>query len=277
MIRSYKDLYLRLSDLPKAKLAVANPKGRDILDALDNAEKRGWIEPILVNDDSPKLAAARSVELIRKGEADLLMKGDLDTSIILKAVVDSKTGLRTKNRLSHIAVVDSPEYDRLMLFTDGGVNIEIDEKIARSMVENSIGFAKSLGIAKPKVSVMGLVEKVTSSLPETGFASMIASEFKNDSRLIIEGPVPLDIALSERAAKIKNYNSKVAGQTDIFIGPSITTTNFTVKALLALGNAKGGGIVLGASVPVILLSRADSAETKLNSIALGLIARKGAL
>lgn len=260
-----------------ARVAVANPTDRNILTALEMAQKKGWIEPFPVISDSPEEAATECVDRINGGAADLLMKGNLDTSILLKAVLDPEKGLRTGNRLSHIAVVESPAYNRLMLMTDGGVNPEIDFELAESLIENSIAFARNLGIQKPHVAVLALVEKVHSSLPETLLAERVVSKYQNDARMIIEGPVPLDIALSERAAAIKGYTSAIAGKTDIFIGPAISTVNFTVKALLKLGGARGGGLVMGARTPIILLSRADEVETNLNSIALGLIARKGDL
>lgn len=259
------------------RVAVANPKSRDILEALDSAKKLGWIDPIIVNEKLPEESARECVRLINTGEADMLMKGDLDTSILLKAILDPDTGIRPGNRLSHVAVVESQNYDRLMLFTDGGVNMVLNETIAASIIENALFLALRLGNTRPNIAVMALVEKISPAIPETNIANLVASKYENDKRLTIEGPVPLDIALSSRAAKIKGVDSLIAGKTDIFIGPNITVTNFTVKGLLALGGARGGGIVLGANAPVILLSRSDVAETKLNSIALGMVARKGDL
>jgi len=276
MLKTYADIYQAVSGQDPVRIAVANPTGKDILNALDEAHNRGWIEPLLINRNSPEEAAIDSVASVTSGEAMLLMKGNLDTSILLNAILDKNTGLRTENHLTHVAVVEAPAYNRLMLMTDGGVNPEINMSIAPSLIENTYQFASSLGIDKPNIGMMALVEKATDKLPETILAQEIVKKYRNEKRFNLEGPIPLDIALSSRAAEIKGYSSQISGKTDIFIGPSITAINFTVKALLKLGNARGGGLILGAQVPVVLLSRSDSAETKLNSIALGLIARKGA-
>jgi phosphate butyryltransferase len=205
----------------------------------------------------------------------LLMKGDIDTASLLKAVMNSQLR-KDKNRLlTHIAVLESPRYKRLLLTTDGGVNTEISEDILTAILENVLLATKALQISKPNIAMLALVEKVTSKLPETIFAQEAVQRYKDDQRFIIEGPVALDVALSATAARAKGLSSRIAGQTDVFIGPNITAINFVSKALLSIGGAQGGGIILGASVPIVLLSRSDTLETKLNSIALGLLILQG--
>jgi phosphate butyryltransferase len=174
-----------------------------------------------------------------------------------------------------VAVIESPHYDRLIVTTDGGVNINLNNTIVASIIENTLVMTAALKNEKPNIAALALIENISDKIPETSFAKTIYQCYNSDPRFTIEGPIALDVALSKEAAATKGLSSKVAGKTDVFLGPNITTTNFIGKALIGVGNARGGGVVLGASVPIVLLSRSDSLDTKLNSIALGLLILQG--
>ena len=270
MILSYKEIYDSVSGYKPVRLAVVNPQRKYILQALEQAEAKNWIKPILFKNDNVEKALNDSILTVQNGDADLLMKGNIDTATLLKAVMNKRNGLWSNRYLSHIAVLESPNYKRLMLTTDGGVNTTLSENLLDSIIENALQVTSALKNAKPNIAMLALIEKVSEKLPETGFAHNTAERYKDDSRFNIEGPIALDVALSGTAAKAKKIISKIAGKTDIFIGPNITATNFISKMLLSIGNSRGGGVIIGAKIPIILLSRSDILETKLNSIALGL-------
>jgi len=270
MITSYKEIYDLVSGYEPVRLAVVNPQRKYILQALDLAEDNNWIKPLLFKNDNVEEALRDSIAAIKHGEADLLMKGNIDTATLLKAIMNKQNGLRSNKFLSHVAVLESPNYKRLILTTDGGVNTTLSENLLNSIIENAIQVTQTLKNAKPNIAMLALIENVSDNLPETILANNAVERYKNDSRFAIEGPIALDVALSATAAVAKKIDSKIAGKTDIFIGPNITATNFISKILLSIGKSKGGGVIIGAKMPIILLSRSDTMETKLNSIALGL-------
>ncbi len=310
-VTSFELLYQRLEKIPPLTIAVSAPEEETVLVALAEAAARGWILPFLVGereklellltrleldpgtftieDTQPGLTAERAVELVRSGEAHLLMKGKTPTAELLRAVLNRESGLlRPVDRapegednasaspriLSHVAVVESPQYPRLMLFTDGGVNIEQPLPVLRDMLHNALDLSRALDTPVPNVAALALVENVTEKLPETRLAQALVQEADQGrfGRCVVEGPLALDVALSAESADSKGIPSKIAGSTDIFLGPNITATNFMVKALMSLGGAKGGGVVLGAAAPIVLLSRSDAPDTRLNSITLALAA-----
>ena len=275
MITNYNSIHKAISRGSPVSLAIVNPKQDYLLLALKESERKGWIKPNIFSDPDPVKATHKALTAMNTDKPWLLMKGDIDTASLLKAVMNSQLR-KDKNRLlTHIAVLESPRYKRLLLTTDGGVNTEISEDILTAILENVLLATKALQISKPNIAMLTLVEKVTSKLPETIFAQEAVQRYKDDQRFIIEGPFALDVALSATAARAKGLSSRIAGQTDVFIGPNITAINFVSKALLSIGGAQGGGIILGASVPIVLLSRSDTLETKLNSIALGLLILQG--
>ncbi len=308
-ITSFESLYQRLEKIPPLAIAVSAPEDDTVLAALAEAAARQWVRPVLVGekeklelllsglkldtdsftieDTQPGLTALRAVELVRSGKAHLLMKGKTSTAELLRAVLNRETGLvLTTDRapegedstsassriLSHVAVMESPRYPRLMLFTDGGVNTEQPLPVLRDMLHNALDLSRALDTPIPNVAALALVENVTEKLPETRLARTLAQEADQGrfGRCVVEGPLSLDVALSAESADSKGISSKIAGSTDIFLGPNITATNFMVKALMSLGKAKGGGVVLGAAAPIVLLSRSDSPDTRLNSLALAL-------
>ncbi len=306
---SFELLYQRLENIPPLTIAVSAPEDETVLAALADAAVRGWILPFLIGereklelllarleldsdtftieDTQPGLTAVRAVELVRSGAAHLLMKGKTPTAELLRAVLNRESGLlRPVDRapeagdnasasariLSHVAVVESPRYPRLMLFTDGGVNIEQPLPVLRDMLHNALDLGRALDTPVPNVAALALVENVTEKLPETRLARTLVQEADQGrfGHCVVEGPLALDVALSAEAADSKGITSRITGSTDIFLGPNITATNFMVKALMSLGEAQGGGVVLGAAAPIVLLSRSDAPDTRLNSIALAL-------
>jgi phosphate butyryltransferase len=275
MITNYSTIHAAVSKENPVSLAIVNPKQDYLFQALKESERKGWIKPNIFSDPDPVAATHKALSAMESNKPWLLMKGDIDTASLLKAVMNSQVQKDKDRLLTHIAVVESPRYERLLLTTDGGVNTDISESVLNTILENVLIVTQVLQNPKPNIAMLALVEKVTSKLPETKFAQEAAQRYKNDQRFIIEGPIALDVALSAEAAKAKGLSSQIAGQTDVFIGPNITATNFFTKALLGIGGAQGGGIILGASVPIVLLSRSDNLKTKLNSIALGLLILQG--
>ncbi|MFC1535827.1 phosphate acyltransferase [Candidatus Neomarinimicrobiota bacterium] len=270
MITTFKEIYNSVSGYEPVRLAVVNPQRKYILQALEQAEENNWIKPLLFKNNNVENALNDSILAVKNGDADLLMKGNVDTATLLKSVMNKQNGLRSNKYLSHVAVLESPNYKRLILTTDGGVNPALSEILLDSIIENALQVTNTLRNAKPNIAMLALIEKVSENLPETVLAHNAAERYKEDSRFTIEGPIALDVALLATAAEAKRIDSKIAGRTDIFIGPNITATNFISKMLLSIGESKGGGVIIGAKIPIILLSRSDTMETKLNSIALGL-------
>ncbi|MFC1549743.1 phosphate acyltransferase [Candidatus Neomarinimicrobiota bacterium] len=275
MIKNYKEIYNRVSDKKPVPLAIINPVHNYSFKALENAESMGWIKPFIFKNDTPLVAVREAVTSMENKKPWLLMKGDIDTASMLKAVIDSDLRISEKRLLSHVAVIESPFYNRLIITSDGGVNIAFNKLIISSIIENALVVTAALENHHPNIAALALIENISQKIPETIHAHSILKKYGSDPRFTIEGPIALDVALSQKAAASKGLSSKIAGKTDVFIGPNITTTNFIGKALLGVGNAHGGGIVLGSTVPIVLLSRSDTLETKLNSIALGLLILQG--
>ena len=211
-------------------------------------------------------------DVAKKG--DFLMKGQIDTASFLRGVLEEDLGLRGEHILSHVALLELPTYRKVLFVTDGGINAELDLRRKIDIVRNAIGLARLLGIAKPRVALLSAVEKITLGIADTLDWAIVTKmgdqgEF---GEAVIEGPLALDIAFSPEAAKIKRVASEVSGNVDILVVPSLATGNILAKGLQYLGGAKGAGIIVGAKKPIVMLSRADSPETKLYSLALGNLA-----
>lgn len=294
MITSFEDLKKRAKEKGTKRLVVACAEDSTVLEATVAAQEAGFISPILVgnketinrissssglrinntwirDEKDPFRAAHASVELVSSGEGDLLLKGMVKTSHFLKAVLDENTGLRTGRRLSHTAILEVAGYHKILQFTDGGMNIRPDLETKIDIIKNAHEFALSLGIPHPKIALLSAVESVNPDMPETVDASIITqmAERGQLGDMIIDGPLALDLAISKEACRMKKVESKVAGDADILIVPDISSGNIAAKSLIYLGGAKAAGIILGARTPVVMLSRADDAETRLNSILLG--------
>jgi phosphate acetyltransferase len=289
---AFARLYKACEGLPPVPCAVVHPCDRDSLLGPIEAARRGLILPVLVGPEDKIQAVARAddldlgsyrvvpvshshaaaekaVELARAGEVEALMKGSLHTDELLGAVVPSATGLRTSRRLSHVFVMDVPSYPRMLLITDAAVNIfpKLEEKI--DIVQNAIDLACVLGIEQPRVAILSAVETVTSRIGSTIDAAALCkmADRAQITGGILDGPLAFDNAISLQAAQTKNINSAVAGQADILLVPDLEAGNMLAKQLAYLAGAEGAGIVLGARVPIVLTSRADSVRTRLASTA----------
>ena len=282
-------------------ISVACSQDKEVLIAVDMAKKEGIANAILVGDiektntianelnidlsgydliDEKDLtqASLKAVSLVSEGKADMVMKGLVDTSIILKAVLDKEVGLRTGKVLSHVAVFDVNGYDRLFFITDAAMNLAPDLQTKKQIIENACIVAHALDIEEPKVAAICAKEKVNPKMPDTVDAKELEDMCKNGEirGCIIGGPFALDNAVSEEAAKHKGMDNPIAGKADILLAPDIEAGNILYKSLVFFAESKNAGVIVGAKAPIILTSRADSEETKLNSIALGvLMAAKG--
>lgn len=295
MIKNFAELMNAAKNQETMKLAVAAAQDEDVLVAVCQAAEQGLIEPVLVGDikavkeiaaknnlnvDNYELveatelaeAASVSVKLVSDGKADFLMKGLIDTAILLKAVLNKEIGLRTDSQLSHVMVYETAAYHKLVYLTDGGMNITPDLEAKGKIVQNAVQVVKAMGASPVKVACLAAKEKVNPKMPATVDADALQKMGENGDfgeNVIVEGPLAFDLAVSEEAARIKGFKSDIAGDADILMVPTIEMGNGIGKAMTYMAQADSAGIIMGAKVPVVLTSRADSAQVKLNSIALG--------
>lgn len=301
MIKKLDDIFNELKSCDKkAVLSVAAAHDEEVLLAVKDACEMDIIKAILIGEEDKirkiaseinfnldnvevidesdlKLCAEKAVKLVSSGKADYVMKGLLDTSIILKEVLNKEYGLRTDSLLSHVMIYEVPSYHKLLILTDGGMNIDPDVSQKKKIADNAIKAAKSLGINTVKVACLAAKEKVNPKMQATLDADELKSMCKDGmfgNGVIVEGPIAFDLAVSKDACKIKGYESEVGGDADILLVPTIETGNGIGKALTYMANAKSAGIIMGAKAPVVLVSRADTHESKLYSIAYGAIATK---
>ncbi len=295
MIRNFQDLMQVAKEQKTMRLAVAAAQDEDVLVAVLEAAQQGLVEPVLVGDLAQVKAIAEeknmslegcqmieaidlteaarvTVALVKEGKADFVMKGLIDTAILLKAVLDKEIGLRTDSQLSHVMVYDAKAYHKLLYLTDGGMNITPDLDAKKMIVANAIDVVKAMGVETVKVACLAAKEKVNPKMPATVDADALqkmseAGDF--GTGVVVEGPLAFDLAVSEEAAKIKGFTSDVAGDADVLMVPNIEMGNGIGKSMTYIGQADSAGIIMGAKVPVVLTSRADSAQVKLNSIAMG--------
>lgn len=224
----------------------------------------------VINEPDNARAAAKAVKMVRNKEADILMKGNLGTAILLKAVLNKEEGLRTGEQISHLAIFELSTYHKLIGLTDAAMNIapELNEKA--SIVRNAVAYFNQLGIEKPKVAMLSAVETVNPAMKSSMEAAAIAKmgdrgQIKN---CIIDGPLAFDNAVSSKSAALKGIESPVAGDADILVSDGLDAANGLYKAFIYFAQAKCAAVILGAAAPIVLTSRADTDETKLNSIAL---------
>lgn len=291
----YERLLERCKALTPAPTAVAHPCDRSSLEAAVQAADQGLINPILVGPKKKIESAAResridlsrfeiveaphseaaaeaAVRVVREGKAEMLMKGSLHTDELMGAVVARDTGLRTSRRISHCFVMDVPDLEQALIISDAAVNIfpTFDDKA--HIIQNAIDLAHALGIPKPKVAILSAMEMVNSKVQSTIEAGALCKMADRGQITggILDGPLELDNAINLEAAQIKKIDSPVAGQADVLIVPDLEAGNMLAKSLSFLANADAAGIVLGARVPIILTSRADSVISRLASCAVAL-------
>lgn len=293
MIRTFDELLQAAQRGTAVRVAVAMAEDLEVLEAIKEAADLGLARGILIGDAAeigrsaelvgldlsdqevvaetdPENAARLAVQAVRSGQANVLMKGQLQTSDLLRAVLDRERGLRTGQPLSHVAVTELQGERRLILITDGGVNIAPDVVRKAQIIDNAVMVARKLGMETPRVAVLAAVEVVNSEMPATIDAAMLAkmADRRQIRHAIVDGPLALDVAISRAAAEDKRLQSPVSGQADILLAPNIEAGNILTKSLQYFAGATMAGVVVGALVPIVVLSRADLAESKLLSIAL---------
>ncbi len=295
MITSLETLRKTDGSGKRSLLAVAVAQDAEVLLAVDAAYELGIAGAILVGnageireiaarlsisvdkytivDEADKVEACRkAVKLVRDGEADVVMKGLVDTSVILKAVLDKEIGLRMSPVLSHVAVFEVPGYDRLFYLTDAAMNIAPDLETKKHILRNAVKVAHALGNENPIACALCAVEKVNPKMQATLDAAALveANQSGEIDGCTVIGPLALDNAISEEAAHHKGITDPNAGKADILLVPAIEVGNVFYKSMVFMARAKNAGMIVGAKAPIVLTSRADSDETKLNSIALAL-------
>lgn len=295
MIKHIKDMLKEAQKGSMMKLAVAAAEDDDVLQAVKQAVDAGIIEPVLFGDeeairrvaeeiqmdvstvpiipcDDYATSAREAVRAVSEGRADFLMKGLLDTSILLQAVLDKEIGLRTDRLLSHVMVYEPGAYHKLLFLTDGGMNIAPGLEEKKMILCNAIQAANALGIKPVKVACVTAKEKVSDKMEATIDAAALKAmqeKGKFGEDVLVEGPIAFDLAVSKEACSIKRFESPVGGDADILLVPTIEVGNGIGKTLTYMAKAPSAGIIMGAKAPIVLVSRADTAETKLNSIAFG--------
>lgn len=289
----YERLIARCKALPPIPTAVAHPCDESSLRGALEAAEMGILTPILVGPrgkiesvaqqfkldisaytlidaEHSVAAAAAAVQLVREGKAEMLMKGSLHTDELMGAVVRSSTGLRTGRRISHAFIMDVPSLDRAIIVTDAAINIFPTLEDKKHIIQNAIDLSIALGFPKPKVAILSAMETVNPDVPSTVEAAALCkmADRKQITGGLLDGPLALDNAIDLNAARIKKIDSPVAGMADILIAPDLEAGNMLAKSLTFMADADAAGIVLGARVPIILTSRADSVMTRLASCAI---------
>ena len=296
MSKNFDDLLSRVKECKRKKVSVAVAQDEPVLEAIKAAKEQGIADAILVGDKNKikeiadsigmditqfevihepdvKKAALFAIQLVSSGRADMVMKGLVDTATFLRSVLNKEVGLRTGKVMSHVSVFEIEGFDRLIFLTDAAFNTYPDLKAKVQIVQNSVSVAHACGIECPKVAPVCAVEVVNPDMPATIDASLL-SKMNDRGQIkgcVVDGPLALDNALSEEAAHHKGITGKVAGKADVIMLPNIETANVMYKTLTYTSNSRNGGILVGTSAPVILTSRADSFETKVNSIALAAV------
>ena len=293
MSKNFDDLLLKANEISNKKVAVAVAQDEPVLEAIKLAKEKGIADAILVgdkvkikkiaekigmdlsdyevvNEANVTKASLEAVRLVSTGKADMVMKGLVDTATFLRSVLNKEIGLRTGKLMSHVAVFEVQGIDRLVLLTDAAFNTYPDLKGKVQILNNAVGVAHACGIEVPKVAAVCAVEVVNPDMQPTIDAALLAK--MNDrgqiKGCIVDGPLALDNAISIEAAHHKGITGQVAGNADILLLPNIEAANVMYKSLTYTAKTRSGGLLVGTSAPVILTSRADNFETKVNSIAL---------
>ncbi len=292
----YGQLLAAAARLAPIRMGVVHPCSVDALEGAVDAARLGLIEAVLIGPsariralatdngidisaltlvDAPHshAAAAQAVAMVRAGEVSALMKGSLHTDELLAEVVNTERGLRTSRRMSHVFVLDVPRYPKPLLITDAAINVAPDFDAKVDIVQNAIDLAHALGTPRPKVAILSAVETVTPKLRSAMDAAALAkmADRGQITGALVDGPLAFDNAVSLAAARTKGIRSEVAGDADILVVPDLESGNMLAKQLEYLGDAQAAGIVIGATVPIVLTSRADSAHSRIASCAIALL------
>jgi len=292
----YDRLIAQAKQVPAVSTIVVHPCDETSLRGAVEAADAGIINPILVGPvakitavarehhldisrfqvvDVPHsdAAAAKAVQLIQESKGELLMKGSLHTDELMREVTSSKTGLRTARRISHVFIMDVPTYPETLFITDAAINIFPDLDAKRDIIQNAIDLYTQIGLGVPRVAILSAVETVTSKIPSTIDAAALCKMAERGQIVggLLDGPLAFDNAIDPEAAKMKGIRSEVAGRAQILVVPDLEAGNMLAKNLTFLAKADAAGIVLGARVPIILTSRADSVRTRMASCAVAVL------
>ncbi len=296
MIKSMQELVLKAQKLETKRLVVAVANDEPVLEAVIMAKDENLIHPILVGDahliketfktigyshqgfdiidvSDPFLACETAVKLVSSGQADILMKGYVDTAVILRAALDREYGLRTPNRLSHASLMEIPTYHKLLMMSDGAMNIDPDVDIKQEIIENGIEILHAIGIETPQVGCIAAIEKVNPKMQATLDAQelILRNQHQQLKNCVVGGPFALDNAINKEAAHHKGINDPMAGDVDFILMPQIESGNVFYKSMMFLAKAKSASVIAGAKRPIVLTSRADTKESKFYSIALAVM------
>ena len=299
MLRSFNEVMEKAKDAGKTVLSVAVAQDKDVLLAVKAAAECGLARAVLVGDEAkirPLLvetemthdvtvihetdddaAALRAVELVRTGEAQVLVKGLINSSNFLRAVLHPEKGLRSGKMLSHLMAFEIPGEPKLVFHTDGGMNVAPGLEEKKQILISALEALKAMGIAKPNVAILAANEQVNPKIPATvdAHALAIMAAAGETPPCVVEGPIAMDVASSKAAAKHKGIQSHIAGEVDLFLMPAIEAGNLVGKALIHYAKAKNAGLILGATHPIVMVSRSDEASAKLHSIALACLISGG--
>lgn len=288
MIKNFNELINTLRSKPsKRRVGVVAAQDEHTLEAMIRAVNDGLVEPVLLGDrekisailekfnaqslanaiieiTEPSECAQRACELAKAGEIDCIMKGKIETGALMKVLVNREKGIRKGDVMSLLAFMESPNYHKVFAITDVGLLTYPSKEQKQAAISNAVGAFHALGVETPKVAILAAVEKVNPKMPET----VEADEIKREGipGAMIEGPISYDLAMDPNSAEIKGYTSPVAGDADILVVPDIVSGNIAAKTITVIGGGRTGGTVLGALVPVLLVSRSASADDKYMSI-----------
>ena len=292
MIKNLSELVEAARRRGPATLAVAAAEDAEVIEAVREVAALGLANAILVGNEAsilslageaglprgariipeadPKLASLAAARLVREGEASVLMKGAVNTSDFLRAALDAENGLRSGRMLSHLAAVEIPGEPKLVFYSDGGMNVAPSLAEKKQILGNALAALHLIGIQEPKVAILAANEQVSPKVVATTDAKALMDAWENGEfpGTVIEGPIAFDVATSREAADHKKIASRIAGETDLFLFPSIEAGNIATKALMRYAGARMAGVILGATHPIVLVSRADNAAAKVSSVAL---------
>ena len=292
MLRNFQELFEKAKARGTIRVAVAAAQDLEVIEAIQAGIQAGLIEAILVGEGAiigpmsegmgisahvriihePDMAAASllAAGLVREGEAQVLMTGLVNSAIFLRGALDANRGLRTGRLLSHLVALEIPGEKKLAFYTDGGMNIEPGFEEKKLILENALGALAQMGVETPKVAILCANEQVNPKMQATVDAKALVDAWEAGTfgDCIVEGPIAMDVALSPQAAHHKGIKSRISGDVDLYLMPNIESGNMTTKAILHYTRTKFAGVILGAARPIVMVSRSDTAEAKLNAIAM---------
>jgi len=294
MLHNFQELEQKIAKIEEPKkVAVVNAASEHSLESIFELADQGVVIPYLIDDKSTlenlisdmniqntnyhlidvtsdEEAAFKGVELVRENKVDFIMKGNIQTGTLLKQVVNRETGIRDKDVLSHLALVEVPAYSKLLGITDGGMLLTPDVEQKEAIIQNSLDVMKAIGYDKPKFAVLSAAEVVQPKLPASVDADELTKRFKNNEECIVEGPISLDLAINPSIATEKGYKGNIQGDADVLVASDVVAGNTLTKSMLLLADASMAGVILGSQVPIVLTSRSSSAAEKRYSLLLAL-------